>query len=86
MSISLQVRMTTVPHIGVTNNLRRRIFQHKNKLIEGFTKRYNLSKLIYYEVTSDIHSALEREKQLKNWHREWKINLIKHSKSLSGAI
>ena len=65
-----------VLYIGVTNNLERRIFEHKHKLIEGFTKRYNLTKLIYYEVTSDIHSALEREKQLKNWHRDWKINLI----------
>ena len=65
-----------VLYIGVTNNLERRIFQHKNKLVEGFTKRYNLSKLIYYEATSDIQGALKREKQLKNWHREWKMNLI----------
>jgi putative endonuclease len=68
-----------VLYIGVTNNLERRIFEHKNKLVEGFTKKYNLSKLIYYEATSDIHSALEREKQLKNWHRDWKINLISRS-------
>jgi len=65
-----------VLYIGVTNNLVRRIFEHKNKLAEGFTKKYNLSKLVYYEVTNDIYSALEREKQLKNWHRDWKINLI----------
>jgi putative endonuclease len=65
-----------VLYIGVTNNLVRRIFEHKNKLVEGFTKKYNLSKLVYYEVTNDIYSALEREKQLKNWHRDWKINLI----------
>ena len=65
-----------VLYIGVTNNLVRRIFEHKNKLVEGFTKKYNLSKLVYYEVTNDINSALEREKQLKNWHRDWKINLI----------
>jgi putative endonuclease len=46
------------------------------KIVEGFTKKYNLNKLIYYEVTKDISSAIEREKQLKNWHRDWKINLV----------
>jgi len=65
-----------VLYIGITNDLPRRIYEHKNKLINGFTKRYNLNKLIYYETTEDIFSALEREKQLKNWHREWKLNLI----------
>jgi len=65
-----------VLYIGVTNNIERRIFEHRNKLIEGFTKKYNLTKVVYFEVTEDIHSALEREKQLKNWHRDWKINLI----------
>ncbi|MDP2971804.1 MAG: GIY-YIG nuclease family protein [Deltaproteobacteria bacterium] len=65
-----------VLYIGVTNDLERRIFEHKNKLVEGFTKKYNLNKLIYYEMTEDINSAIEREKQLKNWHRDWKINLI----------
>jgi putative endonuclease len=65
-----------VLYIGVTNNLQRRIYEHKQKLIDGFTKKYNLNKLVYYEVTNDIESAIRREKQLKNWHREWKINLI----------
>ncbi len=65
-----------VLYIGVTNNLERRVFEHKNKLVKGFTERYNLTKLVYYEVTNDIHSAMEREKQLKNWHRDWKMNLI----------
>ena len=65
-----------VLYIGVTNDLERRMFEHKNKLVDGFTKKYNLDKLIYYEVTGDVLSALEREKQLKNWHRDWKINLI----------
>jgi putative endonuclease len=65
-----------VLYIGVTNNLERRMFEHKNKMIDGFTKRYNLTKLVYFEETSDVRSAIEREKQLKNWHRDWKIKLI----------
>ncbi|MGE5172581.1 MAG: GIY-YIG nuclease family protein [Betaproteobacteria bacterium] len=65
-----------VLYIVVTNNLNRRMFEHKSKMIEGFTKKYNLTKLVYYEVTSDVKSALNREKQLKNWHRDWKMNLI----------
>jgi putative endonuclease len=63
-------------YIGVTNNLERRIYEHKNKLIDGFSKRYNLNKLVYFEECGNIESAIRREKQLKNWHREWKINLI----------
>ncbi len=65
-----------VLYTGVTNDLARRIFEHKNKLMEGFTKKYNLAKLVYYEVTNDVESAIRREKQLKNWHRDWKTNLI----------
>ena len=68
-----------VLYIGVTNNLNRRIYEHKNKLVKGFTEKYNLNKLIYFEETIDVHSAISREKQLKNWHREWKINLINDS-------
>ena len=63
-------------YTGVTNNLQRRVYEHKNKLIEGFTKRYNLTKLIYYETTDSIEAAIKREKQLKNWKRDWKIKLI----------
>ena len=64
-------------YIGVTNDLRRRIWEHKNNSYEGYTKKYNLDRLVYYELTDSIESAISREKQLKRWHREWKINLIK---------
>jgi putative endonuclease len=63
-------------YVGVTNNLGRRVFEHKHKLIEGFTKQYNLNKLIYYEVFTDIDVAIQREKQLKHWNRIWKLRLV----------
>ena len=69
-------KSNTVLYIGVTNNLPRRIFEHKNKLVEGFTSKYKLDKLVYFEQTENVMSALNREKQLKNWHRDWKNNLI----------
>jgi len=69
-------RYNEVLYIGMTNNIIRRMFEHKNKLVEGFTQKYNLTKLVYYEIATDVKSAINREKQLKNWHREWKINLI----------
>ena len=68
-----------VLYIGVTNNLEWRMYEHKNKMIDGFTKRYNLTKLVYFEETSDVKGAIEREKQLKNWHRDWKMKLISDS-------
>lgn len=67
----------TTFYIGVTSNLEKRIYEHKNKLVEGFSSKYNLNKLVYFEQSSSIVSAIAREKQLKNWHRQWKINLIK---------
>jgi putative endonuclease len=63
-------------YIGVTNNLMRRVHEHKNKLIPGFTSKYNIKILVYYESTSSIHIALEREKQIKGWLRAKKIALI----------
>lgn len=67
----------TTFYIGVTNDLVRRIHEHKNKVVDGFTKKYKLKKLVYFEQCNDINSAIAREKQLKGWHRDWKLNLIK---------
>ena len=63
-------------YIGVTRNLRSRVYQHKEKLVEGFSKKYNCTKLIYFEESVSIDAALNREKKLKNWHRQWKVDLI----------
>lgn len=69
----------SVFYIGMTNDLLRRVSEHRGKLVEGFTEKYNLDKLVYLESTSDVKLAIAREKQLKNWHRQWKINLIKEN-------
>lgn len=66
----------TVFYTGITNNLKRRIYEHKNKLVEGFTKKYHIWKLVYFEEYNDIRDALEREKQIKKYRREKKISLI----------
>jgi putative endonuclease len=63
-------------YIGVTNDIARRVYEHKQKIHNGFVKKYCLIKLVYAEECDNIHDAITREKQLKNWHREWKINLI----------
>ena len=63
-------------YTGVTNDLQRRVYEHKRKLVEGFTKKYNLTILVYYDETSDIQSAIKREKQIKGWLRRKKIELI----------
>lgn len=70
---------STVLYIGVTNNLVRRTYEHRNGLVEGFSKRYNVKKLVYYEETGDVRAALEREKELKKWRRQWKLELIKRN-------
>lgn len=63
-------------YIGVTDDLIKRVWQHKNKLVDGFTKKYNVGKLVYFEITNDIRSAIMREKRIKKWNRQWKIELI----------
>jgi putative endonuclease len=63
-------------YVGVTNNLERRIFEHKNSLIKGFSKKYNINRLVYYEEINDILAAIAREKQIKGWLRDKKIALI----------
>ena len=64
-------------YVGVTKNLIRRIYEHKKKLVDGFTKKYNINRLVYFEETSDVNSAIAREKQIKGWIRKKKIELIK---------
>jgi putative endonuclease len=63
-------------YVGVTNDLRRRVYEHKNNLIEGFTKKYHVHNLVHCEETTDVQSALQREKQIKIWKRKWKLDLI----------
>ena len=63
-------------YIGVTNNLKRRIYEHKQKIVEGFTQKYDITRLVYFEQTTDIRSAIHREKQLKGWLRAKKMTLI----------
>ena len=65
-----------VMYVGVTNNLERRIYEHKNKLVKGFTEKYNVGKLVYFEETSEVKSAISREKEIKKWRREKKNCLV----------
>ena len=66
----------TVLYTGVTSNLIKRVYEHKNKMVQGFTKKYNLHKLVYYEVFEDMMNAIIREKQIKGWLRSKKVSLI----------
>ncbi|HEU65785.1 MAG TPA: GIY-YIG nuclease family protein [Chloroflexi bacterium] len=63
-------------YTGVTDNLVRRVYEHKNKLVEGFTQKYNITRLVHYEITSDVQAAIQREKQIKGWLHKRKIALI----------
>jgi putative endonuclease len=65
-----------VLYTGVTNDLIRRVYEHRHKLVDGFTKKYNVAKLVYYESTTDVESAIAREKQIKGWTRIKKVDLI----------
>ena len=65
-----------VLYVGITNDLVRRVYEHKQKIIDGFTKKYNVHKLVYFEHTNDVYSAISREKQLKKWSRVKKNTLI----------
>ena len=64
-------------YVGLTNNLKKRVFEHKSKLVEGFTKKYNINKLLYFETFSDIYSAIAREKTIKGWLRSKKVELVR---------
>ncbi len=68
-------------YIGVTSNIKRRVWEHKEKLIEGFTKKYNIDKLVYYELKETMPTAIKREKELKGWSRKKKIILIEQINS-----
>jgi putative endonuclease len=63
-------------YIGVTSDLMKRVWEHKNDLVEGFTKEYGVHRLVYFEMIEDMASAIQREKQMKKWNRDWKIELI----------
>jgi putative endonuclease len=63
-------------YIGVTNDLVRRVYEHKNDIVEGFTKKYGIHLLVYYEQYDNVESAIQRERQMKKWNRQWKIRRI----------
>jgi putative endonuclease len=66
-------------YLGITNNLVRRVYEHKTKAVPGFTKRYNVDRLIWFEIYDDALTAIAREKELKKWRRDWKVRLIEES-------
>jgi putative endonuclease len=63
-------------YIGVTSDLRKRVWEHRSDVVDGFTKRYGIHRLVYYELYADMESAIRREKQMKKWNRAWKLELI----------
>ncbi len=75
-SVYIMTNSSKTLYTGVTSDLEKRVFEHKNKLMPGFTTRYNITRLVYFETTEDAHSAISREKQIKGWTRAKKIDLI----------
>jgi len=75
-----------VLYIGITSGLVKRVYEHKNNLIEGFTKKYHVHKLVYYEEINDVYTAITREKQIKKWNRAWKVQLIEKNNSDWGDL
>ncbi|MDF4889688.1 GIY-YIG nuclease family protein [Vibrio parahaemolyticus] len=75
----LTSKNNSVLYIGVTSQLAQRIWQHKNGIVEGFTKKYHVHKLVYFELFEDMATAINREKQLKQWKREWKLELVRET-------
>jgi putative endonuclease len=65
-------------YVGITSDLIKRIYEHKNNIVKGFTEKYKVHKLVYYEECNDIYEAIQREKQVKRWYRKWKIELIEN--------
>ena len=76
MSISLQAKKHGTLYLGVTNNVVRRGYEHKSKAADGFTARYGVDRLVWFEIYDDINTAIMREKELKKWRRDWKVRLI----------
>ena len=69
-------------YTGITSDLLKRVWQHKEKLVDGFTQRYNLYKLVYFEVHGDVQEAILREKKIKKWKKEWKVELVEKENPL----
>ena len=79
-------KFRTTFYIGITSDLAKRMGEHKEGIASKFTEKYNVIDLVYFEVYSDINQAITREKQLKNWHHDWKVNLIKEQNPTLEAL
>ena len=79
-------KIQSVLYIGMTSKLKERIWQHKQKIRKGFTEKYNICKLVHYEVFDNPEAAIKKEKQIKKWERQWKVNLIEENTSVSATL